>query len=90
MHTTHLAVCFVEDNLRCHTVYDSEKYHDFNDAIDNAIKHLFNAYQIIGSIELGDENWLQDSTRKNCDCLRNIVSSGISLKNVILDYLSMR
>ena len=51
-----LAREFVEYNLRCHTVYDSEKYHDFNDAIDNAIKHLFNAYQIIGSIELGDEN----------------------------------
>ena len=56
LHTANFVREFIGYNLRCHTVYDSEKYHDFNDAIDNAIKHLFNAYQIIGSIELGDEN----------------------------------
>ena len=56
LHTTHLAVCFVEDNLSEHCLCKSNINPKFNAKIDEAIKALSEAYQIVGSIELGDEN----------------------------------
>ena len=54
LHTVHLSTVFVDDNLRNHWLYDSVKYPEFNAKIDEAIKALSEAYQIVGSIELGD------------------------------------
>ena len=55
LHTAYLALMFVEDNLRSCPVYYSNQFNDFNSAIDNAIEHLYNAYQAAGNISNGDE-----------------------------------
>ena len=54
LHTVRLSTAFVDDNLCDHWLYDSEKYPEFNAKIDEAIMALSEAYQIVGSIELGD------------------------------------
>ena len=54
LHTAYLALMFVDNNLRSCPVYYSNQFDDFNNAIDNAIENLYNAYQAAWRISAGD------------------------------------